>query len=450
MNRLLDVVTGAWAIIPDKLVAITNAYERHMLGQAVDLKAIEASIGKPLGSAPQDYEISNGVAIVPIMGTIARRANLFSDISGGASSDLIARDLRAAAANRQVSSILLHIDSPGGTVAGTQQLADIVREVGAVKPVIALADGTMASAAYWIGSAAQAVYIADTTTEVGSIGVATVHRDVSGAEAQRGVKTTDIYSGKFKRIATSYAPLSEEGKSSIQDYIDYLYGQFVDAVAKNRGVSADKVLSDMADGRIFVGQQAIDAGLVDGVATAEQLITRLAAGEFKAPGASPAPPSKTRADLPTSPKGTTMSITREELAAQSPELLAEIQAEARTAGATAERDRIIGIEAHAMVGHEALIASLKADGKTTPDQAAAQVLGAHRAALAKQAATLTADAPAPLPAAPTSDPAAATATPDPKAVATRARELVTAAQASGQKLSYAAAATQATKELAQA
>ncbi|MFS8973866.1 S49 family peptidase [Cupriavidus necator] len=449
MNRLLDVVTGAWAIMPDKLVMIANAYERHMLGEKADLKAIEASIGKPLGSAPQDYEIVNGVAIVPIMGTIARRANLFTDISGGASSDLIGRDLRAAAANRQVSAILLHIDSPGGTVAGTQQLADVVREVGVIKPVIALADGTMASAAYWIGSAAQAVYIADTTTEVGSIGVATMHRDVSGAEAQRGIKTTDIYSGKFKRIATSYAPLSEEGRASIQDQIDYLYGQFVDAVAKNRGVTANKVISDMADGRTFVGQQAIDAGLVDGIATAEQLITRLAAGEFKVPQASPAPPSKNRADLPTSPKGTTMSITREELAAQSPELLAEIQAESRTAGATAERERILGIEAHAMVGHEALIASLKADGKTTPDQAAAQVLGAHRASLAKQATTLAADAPAPLPAAPTSEPAAAKDKPDSKAIAARTRELVSAAQASGQKLSYAAAAAQAAKELAQ-
>ncbi|CAG2129170.1 signal peptide peptidase SppA [Cupriavidus numazuensis] len=450
MNRLLDVVTGAWAILPDKLVAIVDAYDMRMRGDAIDLKAVEASIGKPLGSTPQDYEILNGVAIVPIMGTIAQRANLFTDVSGGASSDLISRDLRAAAANRQVGAILLHIDSPGGTVAGTQQLADIVREVGAIKPVVALADGTMASAAYWIGSAAQAVYVADSTTQVGSIGVVNAHRDVSGAETQRGVKTTEIYSGKYKRIASSYAPLSDEGRATMQAHSDYMYEQFVDAVAKNRGASVDTVLSDMADGRIFIGQQAIDAGLVDGMATAEQLIARLAAGEFQLPGAKPAP-VKNRAELPTSPKGTTMSITREDLAAQSPELLAEIQTEARAAGATAERDRILGIEAHAMVGHEALIASLKADGKTTPDQAAVQVLGAHRAALSKQASAMTADAPPPLPAAPVSEPASAAATkPDQKAIAARARELVTAAEASGQKLSFAAAATRAAAELATA
>ncbi|MGT2508185.1 hypothetical protein [Cupriavidus basilensis] len=113
MNRLLDVVTSPWAILPGKLIEIVAAYDARMLGEQVDLQAVAASIGRPLGNEPQDYEIVNGVAVIPIMGTIGRRANLFSDISGGASSDLVARDLRAAAANSRVNSILLHIDSPG-------------------------------------------------------------------------------------------------------------------------------------------------------------------------------------------------------------------------------------------------------------------------------------------------------------------------------------------------
>lgn len=448
MNRLLDVVTAPWAILPGKLIEIVAAYDARMLGEQVDLQAVAASIGRPLGSEPQDYEIVNGVAVIPIMGTIGRRANLFSDISGGASSDLVARDLRAAAANSRVNSILLHVDSPGGTVAGTQQLADVVREVGAAKPLVTLGDGTMASAAYWIGSAAKAVYIADGTTEVGSIGVVTSHRDVSGAEAQRGVKTTEIYSGRFKRIASSYAPLSEEGRASVQGYVDYLYSQFVQAVADNRGASVDQVLADMADGRIFVGQQAIDAGLVDGIATLDQLVGRLAAGEFSTTGARTVPPSKPRADLPTSPKGTSMSITREELAAQSPELLQQIQSEASAAGATAERERILGIESHAMAGHEKLIATLKADGKTTPDQAAAQVLAAHRGALTAQATALVTEAPAPLPAKPNNAEAGGDKkAPTQQEISARATELVQAAKASGQHMSYATAATKAQNEL---
>lgn len=447
MNRLLDVVTAPWAILPGKLIEIVAAYDARMLGEQVDLQAVAASLGRPLGSEPQDYEIVNGVAVIPIMGTIGRRANLFSDISGGASSDLVMRDLRAAAANSRVKSILLHIDSPGGTVAGTQQLADVVREVGAAKPLVTLGDGTMASAAYWVGSAAKAVYIADGTTEVGSIGVVTSHRDVSGAEAQRGVKTTEIYSGKFKRIASSYAPLSEEGKASVQGYVDYLYSQFVQAVADNRGASVDQVLADMADGRIFVGQQAIDAGLVDGIATLDQLVGRLAAGEFSTTGARTVPPSKPRADLPISPKGTSMSITREELAAQSPELLQQIQSEASAAGATAERERILGIESHAMAGHETLIATLKADGKTTPDQAAAQVLAAHRGALAAQAKSLVIDAPNPLPAKVDNPDAGGKKAPTQQEISARATELVLAAKASGQRMSYATAATKAQNEL---
>jgi len=447
MNRLLDVVTAPWAILPGKLIEIVAAYDARMLGEQVDLHAVAASLGRPLGSEPQDYEIVNGVAVIPIMGTIGRRANLFSDISGGASSDLVARDLRSAAANSRVNSILLHVDSPGGTVAGTQQLSDVVREVGAAKPVVTLGDGVMASAAYWIGSAAKAVYIADGTTEVGSIGVVTSHRDVSGAEAQRGMKTTEIYSGRYKRIASSYGPLSDEGRASVQGYVDYLYSQFVQAVANNRSASIDKVLADMADGRIFVGQQAIDAGLVDGIATLDQLVGRLAAGEFSKTGARTVPPSKTRADLPTSPKGTSMSITREELAAQSPELLQQIQSEASAAGAAAERERILGVEAHSMAGHEKLIATLKADGKTTPDQAAAQVLAAHRGALAAQATALATEAPAPLPVKPNNAEASEKKAPTEQEISARAAELMQAAKASGQRMSHAAAATKAFNEL---
>ncbi|WP_420994108.1 S49 family peptidase [Cupriavidus sp. 30B13] len=452
MNRLLDVVTAPWAILPAKLSEIVAAYDARMLGEQIDLQAVAASLGRPLGSEPQDYEIVDGVAIIPMMGTIARRANLFSDISGGASSDLVMRDLRSAAANSRVNSILLHADTPGGTVAGTQQTANVMREVGAVKPVVTLGDGLIASAGYWIGAAAQAVFIADGTTQVGSIGVVSSHRDVSRSEEMRGVKTTEIYAGKYKRIAGSYAPLSEEGRASVQDYVDYLYGQFVQAVAEYRGVSTEKVLADMADGRIFVGQQAVDAGLVDGIATLDQLVGRLAAGEFKTPGAA-VPRPKTRADMPTSPKGNSMSITtRDELAAESPALLQEIESAARAAGeaagATAERARILGIEAHAMVGHEALIASLKADGKTTPDQAAAQVLGAHRAALAKQASGQAAEAPPPLPASVDASAGGKKDAPTKAQIAARAAELRREAEANGGSLSYAAAATQAAKELA--
>jgi hypothetical protein len=254
----------------------------------------------------------------------------------------------------------------------------------------------MASAAYWIGSAANSVYITDATTIVGSIGVVTTHTDVSKAQAASGVKTTEIAAGKYKRIASSYEPLTKEGRQTIQDQVDYTYALFVDAVAKQRGVSTDKVLSDMADGRIFIGQQAIDAGLVDGVSTLDALVAQLnLARTSGAPlaRASSVPHSAGVAPIPTTLEGAAMPITRDQLAAEAPDVLAAIQAE----GAASERARIQAIEAQAIPGHDALISTLKFDGKSTAGDAAMALLAAEKQTRTAQAAALASDAPAPLP-----------------------------------------------------
>ena len=213
----------------------------------------------------------------------------------------------------------------------------------------------------------------------------------SKAQAAAGVKTTEIFAGQYKRIASNYAPLSKEGRQTMQDQVDYTYSLFVGAVAKHRGVSTDVVLQDMADGRIFIGQQAIDAGLVDGVSTLELLVAQLNAS--RASGQSVGA-SRNRAGVAQpKPIGAAMPITREQLAAEAPDVLAAIQAE----GASAERERIQSIEAQAIPGHEALIASLKFDGKSTAGDAAMAVLAAEKQARTTQAAKLAGDAPAPLP-----------------------------------------------------
>lgn len=393
--KLLDVLTAPWAIEPAKLLEISAIYATHLRGDKIDIGALEAKLGRPLANEPQGYQVQDGVAVLPLEGVIAKRANLFSQISGGVSTELVGRDFKAALADPAVHSIILAIDSPGGTVDGTISLADLVG--ASDKPVVALASGTMASAAYWIGSAAQAVYITDATTVVGSIGVVATHTDVSQAQATAGVKTTEIAAGKYKRIASSYEPLSKEGRQTIQDQVDYTYGLFVDAVARQRGVSADKVLADMADGRIFIGQQAIDAGLVDGVSTLDALIGQLNQDRSSGNTAKRASAAIFQragvAQNPTPTEGADMPITRESLAADAPDVLAAVQAE----GASAERARIQAIEAQAVPGHEALIAALKFDGKSTAGDAAMAVLAAEKSQRSAQAAALAADAPQPLP-----------------------------------------------------
>lgn len=387
--KITDVLNAPWAIEPAKLLEIQGIYETHLRGEKIDIAAVEASLGRPLDNKKSSYQVVDGVALVPIEGVMAKKMNLFAQISGGTSTQIIRNQLIEATNDPSVHSIILLVDTPGGTVDGTQLLADGIRDAGKVKPTVALACGCMASAGYWAGSAASKVYISDLTTAVGSIGVVTSHMDVSRAEEARGVKTTEITAGKYKRIASQYAPLTAEGLKSMQDQVDYLYGIFVDAVANNRGVSTEKVLADMADGRIFVGQQAIDAGLVDGVATLDALISQLNADRMK----SPAKPNKRAgaAHLSINKQGKIMP-TAEQIAEEHPEAAAALRAE----GASAERARIQAIEDQLVPGHEALVNSMKFDGKSTAGDVAIAVLAAEKSTREAAAKAMVNDAPSPI------------------------------------------------------
>jgi len=273
--KLLDILTAPWAIVPEKLIEIQNIYFTHLRGEKIDIKAIEAQIGKPLENQKKNYEVRDGVAIIPIEGVLAKRMNMFTRISGGTSMQLIEKDFREALADPQARSIILVIDSPGGTVDGTQELATVIHNSRGIKPIITYAESLIGSAAYWIGSGADKIYISGDTTQVGSIGVVATHTDISKAEERVGYKTTEIVAGKYKRIASEHAPLSDEGRAMLQDMVDHIYFVFVGGVAQNRDVPVEVVLEDMADGRIFLGKKAVKAGLVDGFSTLPDLINEL-------------------------------------------------------------------------------------------------------------------------------------------------------------------------------
>lgn len=376
--RIIDIINGPWAITPEMLNEIRSIYAKHLRGEKINLKDLGIEIRKK----PQGYELVNGTAIIPVEGVIAKKMNLFSQISGGASTQLIERDIRDALNDPSVQKIILAIDSPGGTIDGTFELAEFIFEQRGKKPIYAYTDGQMASAAYAIAAAADKIFISGNTTMVGSIGVVAVHEDISKFEEKLGIKTSEIYSGKYKRIVSQYEPLSEEGRKTIQDEVDYLYTVFIDAIAKFRGTSAEDVLVRMSTDtkRIFIGYQAIEAGLVDGVATLESLVNNTAAGiaAYKAKGG---------------------NMTKEELKANHPDLYNEIFAEGaakaaeemisvedcekkkedmKKEGAKAERERIMAIKAQAIPGHEALIEAMMFDGVTTPEQAAMKILAAEK------------------------------------------------------------------------
>lgn len=433
--RVIDVLNSPWAIIPEKLLEIRAIYETHLRGEKIDIAAVEARLGQPLANRQTPYRVERGVAIIEMDGVIAKKMNLFSKMSGGVSTQLVARDLKDALDNPGVNSILLVVDSPGGTVDGTQELAQLVHQAGGIKPVIAYADGLMASAAYYIGSAANEVWLSSDNTLTGSIGVVTTHVDYSKAEERAGIKTTEIYAGKYKRIASDVQPLTDEGRDYLQAQVDRMYETFVHDVARFRAVSPETVLADMADGRIWIGRQGIDQGLADGLATLDEVVGRMAAGEFRArddtarsrvtvlpagvprtvigasvPGAVSAGVAAGRAIQHHDQEKPIM--TKDEILAKYPEAATALHAEGhaqgkqegyqaglkdgveqgRQEGANAERERIQTVQAQSMPGHEALIEQLKFDGKTTGPEAAVQVLAAEKGKLSTRLKDIEADA----------------------------------------------------------
>jgi signal peptide peptidase SppA len=451
--NVLEILNSPWAIRPETLTEMCAIYATHRNGESIDLKAIEAALGRPMNNEPKPYTVQDGVAVIPLEGVLSKRMSLFSSICGGQSYQSLQTDLAAALSDPDVTAIVLSIDSPGGSVDGVQGAADAVYAARQQKPIVAYVDGMMASAAYWVGSAASQIYIGSDTDVVGSIGVVTQHVDTSNAEHQRGIKVTDITAGKYKRIDSSHAPLTQEGRDSIQDQLDQVYGSFLGDVARNRGIDSDTVHSQMGDGRIFRGQKAIDAGLADGKTTLPQLIQKMKSQKGGAQSAVPQPKPRT---------GGKKIMAEVELtkvaydAAIEDATQAGIQAgiaQGRTEGATAECARIQAVEKAALPGHEQLIASLKFDGKTTGAEAALQVVAAEKKALAADLKNMRDEAAKPVPESTGTQSAdAAVAKPgapgakvqqiDAHATAEAARSLVADAKKEGRTLTYAAAVQQ--------
>lgn len=274
-SRIPDLLNAPWAILPGKLEEMQDVYYSHLAGEPRDISAFQAKISASLYDDDEEkappYEVIDGVAIISVRGVLSRRMNLFTYFSGGTSTEYLLRDFRAAFADPAVEAVLLSVDSPGGAVGGITLITNEIYNARGQKPIVAYAADMMASAAYWIGSSADLI-VAEDTSVLGSIGVITMHTDRSQADAKAGIKRTYLTAGKYKAIANDAEPLTQDARASIQEELDYYYTLFVDAVARNRGVSADEVLANMADGRTFIGTQALSAGLIDSIGTIDDAL----------------------------------------------------------------------------------------------------------------------------------------------------------------------------------
>lgn len=383
--KLLDVMTGPWAIVPAKFAEVQHVYLRHVRGESLsvdELVKIRAARTEKSGSAqpPDPYQNVNGVAVIPIEGVLGKKMNLFMDISGGTSTQMLGQALNNALQDPAIQSILLYIDSPGGAVDGTQEVARLIYAARGEKPIVAYTDGMMASAAYWIGAAADQIFISGDTVEIGSIGVVATHVDVSKAEEVRGTKTTEIVAGKFKRVSSSYQPLSDIGRATIQEQVDHLYSVFVQDVATFRGASPETVIKDMADGRIFLGGQAITNGLVDGQQSFDGLLTQLAAGAYRQPRRGGMTTDTTAViTMNAQEQQAALEAARSEGFAAGQRAGTELGViEGAKVGAENERARIKAVHGQFLTGHQALVQELMFDGVTTGPDAAMRINAAEQ------------------------------------------------------------------------
>jgi signal peptide peptidase SppA len=216
---------------------------------------------------------SEGIAVIPIHGSLVKRVLGMEAASGLTSYAQIASLLDAALGDPQVSAILLDIDSPGGEASGSFELARRVRDAATVKPVWAVANDAAYSAAYAIACSAQRVVVTE-TGGVGSIGVIALHVDQSVKDAQDGYRFTAITAGLRKNDFSPHEPLSDPAKTELQAEVDRLYGLFAEHVASMRGLQVKAVRSTEAG--LYFGANAIVVGLADALGTLEATL-----GEFK-------------------------------------------------------------------------------------------------------------------------------------------------------------------------
>lgn len=206
------------------------------------------------------YAVEDGVGVLEISGVMAKYG---SSLSGAMSTVRMRRTLETVARDGDVKSVVMKIESPGGTAAGTMELADAVRGLAASKPVYAQIEDLGASAAYWTASAATKVF-ANPTAFVGSIGTMMMVYDVSGAFAQGGVKALAFKTGDYKAAAAWGTEVTDKQKAYFQQTVDDINSFFLDAVGSGRRMDAERV-KGVADGRVHIASRALELGLIDGV-----------------------------------------------------------------------------------------------------------------------------------------------------------------------------------------
>lgn len=299
LRHVLALATSSpWAIAPRYAEIVREVLVRRIRGgQLADedlAPVLEAHAETEARRGDAALASGGGVAIVPIYGTLIPHASQLDQQSGATSPEAIGRMVDLAANDPNVKTILLDVNSPGGNVQGITECAAKIRAARATKQVVAVANYQMCSAAYWLASQADEIVVSP-SAEIGSIGVLSMHEDISKAAEMDGVKTTFVTAGKYKAEGNNFEPLADEARVEIQARVDAVYADFTSDVSKGRGVPVATVRgASFGQGRTFLAADAVSRQMADRVATFEDTVARFqGGGRVKSRGAHALPPGYT-------------------------------------------------------------------------------------------------------------------------------------------------------------
>jgi signal peptide peptidase SppA len=279
-NLMSYLLESVWGIVPSVLERalsfVANADLRISevgFNPKSTINNLQSTINNPQSQNSQsiieygeDVLISGGVAVVKLHGSFSLRGGIDADCMRVYSYTDIERMMVRLASDARVSVVVLDIDSPGGTVSGIKEAVrgiEVYRQSG--KKLLVYASGLMCSAAYWLSSYADEIYVTPSAV-VGSIGVYMLHISVERHLDKEGYKVTLIEAGKYKMEGTEYRDLSAETLERYREKVEKNYEEFLGIVIKNRKLSYDE-RNMWAEGRVFEGEEAVRVGLVDGVMT---------------------------------------------------------------------------------------------------------------------------------------------------------------------------------------
>jgi capsid assembly protease len=268
-----------WAIDEVKFHAIRQVLKIRADGGRVPDEEIAAVVKAAERPAPRS---TGSIAILPLFGAITHRANLFSETSGGTSTQGFGKALAQVVGDPNVTAVIIEADTPGGGVSGLPELADQIYKARGSKPIIGVSNTRALSAGYWLLSQCDEIVCAP-VSEVGSIGVFLWHENWAENYKMEGIQPDIIRYGEHKAEANDWEPLTDDARTYIQSQVNEVGEMFTKAVARGRGVSADAVRKNFGEGRSVMARDAVRLGMADRIATMDDTIQRLASGRWKAP-----------------------------------------------------------------------------------------------------------------------------------------------------------------------